>query len=63
MSNTADLSLEIHTLANEVEVLRATLRNVRLELTGIGVESSKEFHRLGIDSAVSMINSVLKVSA
>ena len=53
-------SAELSRLTRENEVLRVAFVSARNELAGVGPDSSKEFHGMGICSALSIIESALK---
>ncbi len=54
-----EAATEIHKLRAERERLRTGAKAAFHELGGIGHESSKEFHRIGIDSARGILERAL----
>jgi hypothetical protein len=47
------------TAQSSEERLKQVLRKVQIELRGVGPESSREFHRIGIESALGMLKAAL----
>jgi hypothetical protein len=39
--------------------LKESVKKARIELEGVGQESSKEFHRIGIDSALGILRAAV----